>query len=328
MKKIIAGILVALFAVLAVGCSNTGATNTKTTQTTVKKEAVKIKIGTLPTEDTLPIYVAKQKELFNEAGLDVEVTVFNSAQERDAALQAGQIDGFMGDILAAAALEQGGVPVSIVSVLLGSQPTEGRFGILASPKSEIKAVEDLKGVPIAISSNTIIEYVVDGILTANGFADADIEKIEIKKIPVRLEALMSGQAQAAALPDPLLSFAEAQGARLIVDDTKDANISQTILLFRDEFLSENEDAVKGMLEAVNDAVVLINVKPDSYRGLLVEKAKLPEPIAESYQVNIYPQVQLPTKDDVERLLDWMVEKDIIKAGLTYDDIVNREVQPN
>ncbi|MBS3909856.1 MAG: ABC transporter substrate-binding protein [Actinobacteria bacterium] len=328
MKKTIAGILVALLVVLAVGCSNTGATDTKTTETTVKKEAVKIKIGTLPTEDALPIYVAKQKELFSEVGVDVEVIVFNSAQERDAALQAGRIDGLTGDILAAAVLERGGVPVSIVSVLLGSQPTEGRFGILASPKSEIKAIEDLKGVPIAVSGNTIIEYVVDGILTGNGFADADIEKIEIKKIPVRLEALMSGQTQAAALPDPLLSLAQARGARLIVDDTKGANLSQTILLFGDEFLSENRDAVGDMLEAVNDAVILINVKPDSYRGLLIEKAELPEAIAESYQVNLYPQVQLPTEDDVERLLDWMVKKDIIKAGLTYDDLVNREVQPN
>jgi len=328
MKKIIAGILVAILAILVVGCSKAGDTKANVTETTVKREVVKIKIGTLPTEDTLPIYVAKQKDLFEEAGVDVEVTVFNSAQERDAALQAGQIDGFMGDILAAAALEQGGIPISIVSILLGSQPTEGRFGILASPKSDIKAVEDLKGVPIAISSNTIIEYVVDGVLSENGFTDGDIKKIEIKKIPVRLEALMSGQAQAAALPDPLLSFAEAQGARLITDDTKGANLSHTILLFRDEFLSENQEAVKGLLEAINDAIVLINVKPDSYRGLLVEKAKLPEPIAESYPVNLYPQVQLPAKDDVERLLDWMVKKNIIKDGLAYEDIVNQEVQPN
>lgn len=328
MKKFAAVLLILALVVIGVGCSQTTTDKASVKDTETKKELTKVKIGTLPTEDTLPIHVAQQEGLFKDAGLEVDVTVFKSAQERDAALQAGQIDGFMGDMVAAAALEQGGTPISIVSVLLGSEPSEGRFGILASPKSDIKSVDDLKGVPIAVSSNTIIEYVVDKMLKENGFSDADIKKIEIKAIPVRLEALMSGQAKAASLPDPLLAFAEKQGARLIIDDTKVSNLSQTILLFREDFIKKNEGAVKELLKVIDEGVKLINEDPDSYRELLVKEAKLPDPIAGTYKINTYPEVQVPAKTDVDRLLKWMVEKNVIKDGLTYKDLVDQEVQPN
>ncbi|MHB8842793.1 MAG: ABC transporter substrate-binding protein [Candidatus Aquicultor sp.] len=335
MRKIIAGLLILALSLLAIGCSTTKtATSTSEADKTATEKATSmpttIRVGTLPTEDTLAIHVADQKGIFKNRGLDVKVTVFKSAQERDAALQAGQIDGFMGDIVAVAALHQSGTPVSIVSILLGATPDQGRFGIVAPPKSTIATAAQLKGVPIATSSNTITEYVIDSLLKENGFKDPDIKKVEIKALPVRMETVMSGKVQAAALPDPLLALAVKQGAHLIVDDTKGANLSQTVLVFRKDFLGkdENKTAIKSLLEGINDGVTLINKNPDTYRKLLVEKAKLPKPIEDSYKINTYPEVQLPTKDEVGQVLDWMVKKNIVKPGLTYKDLVNQEVQPS
>ena len=335
MRKIIAGLLILALSFLAIGCSTTKtATSTsggdKSTTEKATSTPATIRIGTLPTEDTLAIHVADQKGIFKNRDLEVKVTVFKSAQERDAALQAGQIDGFMGDIVAVAALQQSGTPVSIVSILLGAVPSEGRFGIVVPPESTATTVAQLKGMPIATSSNTITEYVIDSLLKENTLNDSDIKKVEIKALPVRLEAVMSGKVQAAALPDPLLALAEKQGAHLIIDDTKGVNISQTVLVLRKDFLAkdDNKTAVKSLLVGINDGVGLINKNPDAYRKLLVDKAKLPKPIENSYKINTYPEVQLPTKDEVGQVLDWMVKKNIIKPGLTYKDLVNREVQPS
>ena len=94
------------------------------------------------------------------------------------------------------------------------------FRILASPKSNIAGPADLKGVPIGISNNTIIEYLTDRILTSEGLTAEDIAKIEVGAITVRFEQLMNGNVQAAVLPDPLAQGAIAAGAKLVVDDTK------------------------------------------------------------------------------------------------------------
>ena len=170
-----------------------------------------LKIGILPIVEALP-FILMEKEGKPE---NLEIVVFSSALERDAALQGGQIDGGITDPLASAIMAGRGMDVVLASLILGSDPTEGRFAIVAAPGSSIKTPQDLKGVPIAISSNTIIEYVTDSLLTEAGLKESEIAKEEIRKMPVRFQMLMSGQVQAATLPDPLAHFALSKGAKLI-----------------------------------------------------------------------------------------------------------------
>jgi NitT/TauT family transport system substrate-binding protein len=287
-----------------------------------------IRLGTLPVEDSLPIYVAEQKGLFEKENLNVKIITFNSAHERDAAFQTGKIDGFMGDVLIAASMQNSGLPVSIVSVILGATPREGRFAILASPTSGISSVNQLRGVRIAISRNTIIEYVTDSLLQEAGIKPASVKKIEVKKIPVRLEMLLNNQVEAATLPDPLAALAEFKGAKVILDDTRGLNYSQTVLIFRDSFLKAKRVPVKHLLRALDKAAKLINKEPEKFRGLLVKKGRLPEPIAESYKISRYPEPQLPTRRDVERVLNWLKKRKLIKPDLSYEKIINREVLPD
>ncbi len=286
-----------------------------------------VRIGTLPTEDTLPLFVADQKGYFEKKNLKVKIETFPSAQERDAALQAGKIDGFMGDLLAAATLENGGVDVSVVSILMGATPKEGRFAILVPGNSPIKGIPQLKNVPIGISKDTIVEYVTDELLKEYGLKESEIKKVDIKKIPIRQELLVQGQLQAATLPDPFASVAEKRGARVIVDDTRGANLSQTILLFRKDFVEKNRSAVTAFLEAQNEGAEAINKNRAAYQPLLIQKARIPTIIANTYLVGEYPGVQVPSKADVDRVLGWMKAKKLIKADITYDKLVDREVQP-
>ena len=186
----------------------------------------KIRIGTLTTEDALPLWVAERDGLFKKAGLDVSITVFQSAQERDAALTAKSIDGFMGDIIAAAALRAGGVPVKITTIMLGATPKEGRFGIVVAPGSKITSLEELAGVPVGTSSGTIQEYVLDGLMGQAGIPIDQVKKEEVKKVPVRFELLMSGKLQAAALPEPFLSLAVLSAPRF-----RNAFRSRSLLAF-------------------------------------------------------------------------------------------------
>jgi NitT/TauT family transport system substrate-binding protein len=222
--------LCALLALSLAACTAPAAPSGTGTGTTPAASAV-IRIGTLPTEDSLPLWVAERDGLFAKAGVDVTITVFASALERDAALTAGAIDAEMGDLIATAALREGGVPAKVVTVMLGATAKEGRFGIAVKPGSKVTGLMQLANVPVGTSSATIQEYVLDKLMAAAGVPAAQIKTVEIKKVPVRFEQLMSGGIAAAALPEPFLSLAEKSGAKVIADDTTGANISQTVLIF-------------------------------------------------------------------------------------------------
>lgn len=282
-----------------------------------------IKIGTLPTEDALPLWVAEEEGLFQTTGLSVEIITFQAAQERDAAFASGAIDAYMGDIINSAALEAGGSPVSLVTVMLGATPAEGRFGIVAKPGSKAKTLADLAGVPVATSSASIQEYVFDGLMAEAGVPAAKVKKEVVAKVPARFELLMSGKLEAASLPEPLLSLAVSQGAVLIADDTKGANLTQTVLGVSDGYLAlpGGMKTVSELLGVWNDAVATINKDPNAWRELLVDKARLPEPLKNTYIVNTYPDAAAPTAEMVNPVLDWMKATDLLKTEVTYDDLV-------
>lgn len=283
---------------------------------------VKVRIGTLTTEDALPLWVAERDGLFKKAGLEVSITVFQSAQERDAALTAGAIDGFMGDMIAAVALRAGGVPVKVTTIMLGATPKEGRFGIVVAPGSKITSLEQLADVPVATSSGTIQEYVLDGLMGQAGMSLEQVKKEEVKKVPVRFELLMTGKLQAAALPEPFLSLAEKQGATLIADDTEGANLSQTVLVFSEKYLDDavGAAAVEQVLGVWDEAVAVVNKDPGSFRALLVEKARIPKPLESTYAVNTYPKHQLPGEDQVSDVLSWMKGAGLLTKDVTYADL--------
>lgn len=286
-----------------------------------------LKIGLLPITDALPFFVAQQNGYFTAEKVDVELVNFKSALERDAAIQAGQTDGQVADLVASAAIQNGGTPVKAASISLGVTPEEGRIAILASPKSTITKVEDLKGVEIAISPNSLIEYSVDRMLTLKGFTAAQIKKSVVPAIPVRLQMLVGDQIKAASLPDPLATLAQNQGARLIIDDSKGENISQSVILLRADAVDKKTEALKRMFRAYNKAVADINAKPDSYRDLLVAKAGLPAELKGSYKVDHFSPAQVPTKDQVQKVVDWMVTKGLLKAPIAYDALVTTKFAP-
>ncbi len=281
-----------------------------------------IRIGALPTEDSLPLWVAERDGLFAKAGLTVTITVFQSAQERDAALTAGAIDGFMGDIIAASLLRDGGVPVKITTVMLGATAKEGRFGIVVKPGSTVKDLRGLAGVPIGTSTATIQEYILDKLMEAGGVAPADVKTEPTPKVPVRYELLMSGKLAAAALPEPFLSLAQVSGAKILADDTTGANISQTVLIFSEKYLKDaaGSAAVQKLLGVWNEGATLVNKDPNSFRSLLVDKARLPEPLKSTYAVNTYPMAQLPTENAVGSVVAWMKTKSLLKGEIGYGDL--------
>jgi NitT/TauT family transport system substrate-binding protein len=317
--------LVALmFAALALtGCAQSGAVKEdQPHQGSVTPIAVKI--GTLPTEDSLPLWVAQDRGYFAVEGIPkVDVIEFQSAQERDAAFASGAIDGFMGDIIAASNLTAAGKPNKIATVMLGADQSQGRFGIVVPPKSTVTTLSQLANVPVGTSSATIQQYVLDGLMGEAGVASSSVKIEEVKKVPVRFQLLMSNKLKAAALPEPFLSLAEQGGAKIIADDTKaKANLSQTVLVFSDAFLAKKggtatRDAVLSAWDvAAND----INKAPNAYRAKLVEKAKMPKTLEPSYDVNVYPAHQLPAQADVDAVLAWMKAKGYLKGDVTYDQL--------
>lgn len=286
--------------------------------------ADELKIGLLLIEDSVPFWVAEQENYYQEQGVEVELIPFLSALERDSALAAGAIDGAISDPVGAILFDKGSGRLKITSLGLGKTPFEGVFAILAAPDAEIDSVEQLKGVEIAVSNATIIEYVTDRMLAAQGFQPDEIRKIEVKKMPIRMQMLLSGAVSAATLPEPLASIAAGKGAKLLLTDrTAQQSLSQTVIVFRSEVLEQKKEAVQKLFIAYGDAVAGINASPGKYRPLFLEKGRIPPFMAESYAIPVYPEPEPFSVDLYAPIIQWVAAKGLV-AEIPYEKMVSQD----
>ena len=301
------------------GCSGqSGSSSAASSGKTSAAGAGSFTVGTLATEDILPFWVAQQEGLFTDAGVDCQITVFQSATELIAGVSSGSVDMAMTDPMVAASLYASGTDVLLSWITLGATADQGRFGIMTPADSGITSLNQLAGVPIGVGSNTILEYVMDTLMDRAGVPADQVLVEELQKLPVRYQAMKSGQVKAAALPGSLLALGEAQGCVTIADDTKGDNISQSVMAVRRDYLEANGpvvDTLKGVWDA---AVKLVNDDPEKYRETLVDNANLSDEVADTYPISTYPQVQVPTAAMVDPILNWMLGKGYLDAKLTYN----------
>lgn len=278
-------------------------------------------IGSMTIEENLPVLVAQQNGYFAEQNLEVKLLTFQSPVELQSAFQTGQLDGMITDIMIAALLKSSGEDLRVASIALGATPEEGRFAIIASPASTVQTVADLKGKRIGISNNSIIEYVTDKLLLAGGVNPGEVNKTTVAKLPLRVEMLLSNQIDAIVVPDPQISYVVSQGAKIIAEDSQGENLSQSVTIVGKKTLNEKQDALQRFYQAYTKGVQAINASPDQYKELLVKNVNIPESIAASYQVQHYSEPQLPEEKDVNKVLEWLQEKGLLKNPVDYESFV-------
>lgn len=326
-RIIVALLLVSMLAVAGCAAEEPAGETEPATEAEPAAEPGALTIGTLATQDSLPLWVAQEKGYFTDAGItEFEIVTFQSAQELQAAFTAGSVDALMTDIMVAANLHASGTEVVIPTIMLGAETDQGRFAIVAAPGQEVASIKDLAGVPVGTASLTITEYVLDTLMAEAGVAADQVVKQEVDKMPVRFELLMSGQLKAASLPEPFVSLAVLQGATVVPggDDTlAEENISQSVLCVNREWAetAEGEATVAAALEAWDLAVADINADPDSFRQTLVDQARLPQPLATSYAVSTYPTAEPPSAEMIQAVLDWMETKGYLTADVAPEDLL-------
>jgi NitT/TauT family transport system substrate-binding protein len=286
-----------------------------------------LRIALLPILDVLPYHVALQNGYFAEEGISVEGVPVRSAQERDTLMQTGQVDVQLTDLIGPVAFNQETPVVKVVYTARRAYPDSPMFRLLAGPGSGVADAQGLKGVPVGISQNTVIEYLTDRMLQGEGLAAEDIVISEISAIPVRFELLVNGEIPAATLPDPLGSAAIAAGATPIVDDSSYTDFAQSVLVVSTEALQSQPDAVRKFVRAWDRAAGEINANPEDYQDLLIEVGRVPESVQGTFEMPPFPQGSITSPSEMQDVVDWMVEKGRVERKIPYEQLVDGSFMP-
>lgn len=290
-------------------------------------QAVTLKIAILPIIDTLPLYVAQQEGLFDRHGVQVELLPVASAPERDQLIAARQADGMINETISDMLFNKEKVQVQAVRYALRPAQGFGHFFILASSQSKITSPDGLKGVEIGVSQGTVIEYVTERLLQAEGLSADEIKTIPVPKIPDRMSLLASGELQAGTLPDPLGALAVQSGAVIILDDSQHPEYGFSVYSFRKEVIDKHPQALQAFLVAIEEAIGLVNAEPEKFTNILNENKIVPAPLLEVYLIPPFPPAGVPTEAEWKDALAWAKDKGMLEVDVSYTDSVNAWLLP-
>ncbi|WP_418222755.1 ABC transporter substrate-binding protein [Clostridium isatidis] len=308
-KRLIATIMtLSMFGVMA-GCS---ASANKEAETSEMK---KLSFGAMSSIDIVPIVIAQEKGYFEEEGLDLDFQLFTAAKDRDAALQAGALDGLIADEIAISIYQNSGIDMKITG------QTNGAWTLVVGKDSGIENLSGLKNKKMAISENTMIDYLSDYIATENGVSADEIEKVAIPAMPARLEALKNKQVDAAILPAPFDDTAVADGGKALAK-IDNADITISAFGFTQEEIDTNGDAIKAFFAGYNKAVEYMqNTDIKEYEDILIETVGYSEDTRGNIVLPELKLNYLPKVENVQAVFDWSKKKGIIDKDLKAEDVI-------
>lgn len=307
-KKVLVAILVFILGISIVGCSSNQSENT------TSQDLQPLTIGVMPDVDSIPFIIANHNGYFEEEGIDVKIEHFKSAMDRDTALQTGNIDGAISDMLPVVFLNDNGFNVKITS------KTNGSFKLIAGKDSNISGLEDVNDKSIGISKNTIIEYLTDRIMKDSNIDPESPKKVAIPKIPTRLEMLGNGKIDMATLPEPLASVAIAKGGKVLSSSDK-LGINPGIMLFTVDVIESKPEEIKALYRAYNKAVDYLKKETlESYVDVLIEDAGFPEIIKDTLTLPDYGKATMPSEKEFIQVLDWLKSRNLTTSDYSFEEL--------
>lgn len=307
MKKIFLS-LSALALLTLTACSN-GKTEESGKQGTEEQGATTetLKIGVMPSMDNIPLIVAHEQGFDKKHGVDLQIEAFKSGKDRDAAFQAGAVDGINADLVGVALYLQGGMDVKITSA------TQGQFDLIAT--SEVKEIADLKGKEVIVLKNQGPEFAAEAFLEKAGLSAADVSMVDVPQVPSRVELLSNNQAGAAILPEPFVTMTTAEGMTNL-GSTLDLGINLFALVFTQSVIDAKTEAIQGMYEAYNEAVAWMAANDQSeYIQLFIDEVGFPEALKESIQIPEYKEAFQTTEADLNSAFAWAREKGLLEKEI-------------
>lgn len=284
-------------------------------------EAGTFRMGTEPWLGYGPWWVAEDKGLFAQNGLDVKVSTFTTDDEINAALVAGQIDGANVATHTAMRLAQAGTPLTIVLVLDQSNTADA---VLAA--APIGSIADLKGKKVAYEEGTTSDILLRYALSQNGMTIDDIVKVPTPAADAGTTAIAK-RVDAAVTYEPYLTAALGQDPafKLIYTAAQKPGLISDVFVVRNDALGKVPCQIETLIKTWNDAVGYYNSNGDDAKAIISKAVgATPEDLKTAFDgVDIYDVAQ------AKALLDGEFPKtmnDIMKIAVAAG-IMPAEIDP-
>jgi NitT/TauT family transport system substrate-binding protein len=251
-------------------------------------ELTEITVGVLPIAPSVGIYYGIENGVFEDHGLDVELSTSNAGAAMLPAVNTQQLEFAIGNPNSVLNANDRGLDMRIITGYSNSL-AEGDdiAGVVTTADSGIEDWPDLEGHTVSVNALqtqgdlTIMESVDQ--------AGGDPDAVEFSEMPFPdMEAqLEQGNTDAIWVPEPFLSRAlDNEDHQLVGYSFQDAipGMPTMVSFSSGEYVEENPEVAQAFSDAMSESLQMAEDDPDGVRALLPEFIDLPEEAAENLRM--------------------------------------------
>ena len=305
MKKLVFG-FIALLMLAACGQSYEE-TKRLTRQQRLKlwrEDSAALKIAVMPTLDCLPVFVAKERQMFDTA-VDIRLKRFNAQMDVDTALIRNRVEGAITDLVRAEKMIKEGTPLRYEAA------TNAYWLMISQRQLRITNFKHLDDKMLAMTRYSVTDMLGDMAVDSAKLAAERVFRIQVNDVNIRLKMLENGEMDAVLLTEPQASQALIK-KNYVMLDTRKQDMQMGALVFRTKDMGDSKKRqhqmdvfMKGYKQAC-DSINHFGVT--HYKQILKKYYGLNDQAIKALPDSLKFTYQAPRQKDIDRAKRWLEKK--------------------
>ena len=176
----------------------------------LKEDSMALKVAVMPTLDCLPVYLAKDHQLFDTL-VDIRLKLFTAQMDVDTALMKKRVEVGVTDLVRAERMMKQGVALEYLT------STNAYWQLVSNRIARITDLKHLDDKMLAMTRYSVTDMLADMAVDSAKLKPERVFRVQINDVNIRLKMLENNEMDALLLPEPQASQARLRKHKVLLD---------------------------------------------------------------------------------------------------------------
>ena len=273
-------------------------------QRLVREDSAALKVAVMPTLDCLPLFIAKDRQLFDTA-VDIRLKQFTAQMDCDTALMRRRVEGSVTDLVRAERMKKQGDSLTYVA------STNAYWLLISNRHQRITQLKHLDDKMLAMTRYSVTDLLGDLAVDSAKLKPERVFRIQVNDVNIRLKMLENNEMDALLLTEPQATQA-LLGKHKVLLDTRKEDIRMGAIVFRAKGMDDKnrKKQLEAFLKGYNAACDSINhFGVRHYRHVIKKYCTVSEQALDALPDSLkFEHAAAPRQKDIERAQQWLSKK--------------------
>lgn len=295
-------------ALLIIGCGQSYEETKRITRAQrlklMREDSAALKVAVLPTLDCLPVYLAKDHQMFDTA-VDIRLKRYTAQMDIDTALMNRRVEIGVTDLVRAERLKKLGDSLRYLTA------TNAYWQLVTNRGARIMDLKHLDDKMLAMTRYSVTDMMGDLAVDSAKLKSERVFRIQINDVHIRLKMLENNEMDALLMTEPQATQARQLKHKVILD-SRNLDMQMGAFVVQGEGMDDKarQRQMKAFVDGYNQACDSINkYGVDSYKDLVMKYCKVKRQTVTALPKDMkFSHITLPREKDIEQARKWLSKK--------------------